>query len=145
MEHSRKIFLDIRSAAQKVIANATHYANHKNQFCVEGHHFQLEDEMKRVSAACECIADILGKPTLPNGPPLDVRTKDWLATNEPQHCLETLTRMQTLLQKDESSWLSRFFPRSLGTAPTEDKIKEVAEHFDSRKAYFHFLLSQEIW
>ena len=101
--------------------------------------------MKRVSATCECIADILGKPTLPDGPPLDVRIKDWLATNEPQQCLETLTRMQTLLQKDESSWVSRFFRRGRGTVSTEDKIKEVAEYFGSCKAYFHFMLSREIW
>ena len=93
MERSRKIFLNIGSVAQKVIASATDYVNHKNQFCIQGHHFQLEDEMKRVSAACKCIADILGKPTLPNGPPLDIRTKDWLTTNEPQQCLETLTQM----------------------------------------------------
>ena len=145
MERSRKIFLDIGSAAQKVITSATDYANHKNQFCVQGSHFQLEDKMKRISAACKSIADILGKPTLPDGPPLDVRIKDWLATDEPQLCLKTLTRMQTLLQKDESSLVSRFFRGGRGTAPTEDKIKEVAEFFGSRKAYFRFMLSPELW
>ena len=146
MERSRKIFLDIRSAAQRVITSATEYANHKNQYRIQGSHFQLEHEMKRISAACKCIASILEEESmLQDGPAFDVRLKDWLATDEPQQCLDTLTQIQTLLQKDESSWVSRFFRRGRGTASTEDKIKEVAEYFGSRKAYFHFMLSREIW
>ena len=144
MERSRKIFLKIASAANKVVTSANEYADRKDRCGVQRAHFQLEAEMRRISVACECIADLLGKPSLPDGPAFDVRLQDWLDADEPQQCLDTLIRMEGLLQKD-ISWTSWVFPRGWGTTPTEDKIREVAEHFDLHKGCFHFLFSTEIW
>lgn len=148
-ERSHKVFLKIASASNKVVTTANEYADRKDRCGVQRSHFQLEAEMRRISVACECIADILGKSTLPDAvPAFDVRLQDWLGTDEPQQRLDTLVELERLLQRDESLWLqvSRFFRRGqLGTVTTEDKIKEAAEHFASRKRSFHFLFSTEIW
>ena len=148
MERSRKIFLKIASAANNVITSANDYADRKDKCGVQRAHFQLETEMRRISVACECIADVLSKSTVPGGPEFDVRLQDWLDTDEPQQCLDTLVRTEKLLPKDsDGSWMPRleFIRRGWGTAPTGDKIKEAAEYFSSRKTCFHFLFATEIW
>ena len=144
MERSRTILLEIASAASKVITSANDYANRKKKCRVQRFHFQLENEMKRISVTCKCIADVLGESILPGGPAFDIRLQDWLDTDEPQQCLDTLVLMERCLQKDEHSWVSQIFRRN-EAAHIEDKIKEVAEHFASHKGYFHFLFSTEIW
>ncbi|KAF8125623.1 ankyrin repeat-containing domain protein [Boletus edulis] len=146
MERSRKVFLKIASAANKVVTTANDYADREDRCGVKHSHFQLECDMRRISVTCECIANSLAKSFLSDGgPEFDVRLQDWLETDGPQQCLDTLIRMEGLLRKDESSWASWIFRREWITVPAEDRIKEAAEHFSSRKAYFHFLFSTEIW
>ena len=148
MDRSRKIFLKIASAANKVIATANDYADRKDKCGVQRTHFRLETEMRRISVACECIADILAKSSLPDGPTFDDRLQDWLDTDEPQQCLDTLVSIEILLKQEASPWVSwvpQMFGKGWGTAPAEDKIKEAAEHFSWRKSCFHFLFSTEIW
>ncbi|KAF8125621.1 hypothetical protein EV363DRAFT_1299128 [Boletus edulis] len=147
MERSRKIFHEIACAADKVITTATKFADRKDSWSVGHSHFQLDVEMQRISIACACIADILAKSVVPGGPEFDVRLQDWLATDEPEQCRDTLIRMEMLLQvqKDKSSWVSRIFRREGDKAPTGDKIKEAVEHFISRKGCFYFLSLTEIW
>ncbi|KAH0833904.1 hypothetical protein J3R83DRAFT_11088 [Lanmaoa asiatica] len=109
MERSGRVFLKIASASNKVISAAHDYADRKDMCGVQRSHFHLEAEMRRISVACECIADILAKPTPPNGPAFDVRLQDWLDTDEPQKCLDTLIWMESLLRRDAFSWMPRTF------------------------------------
>ena len=145
MERSRKIFRIIASASDQVIAAANEYANRKNSIGVPRSHFQLEEDMRRISVACECLADILDKPPHAEHPAVDVRIQDWLDTAEPQECLNTLSQMKSLLQQDPFSWVSRVFGRGRGSSGTQDNIKEAVAFFNSCKGCFHFLFSTEIW
>lgn len=53
--------------------------------------------------------------------------------------------MESLLQKDTFSWISRIFQRGRGPTAAQDKIKEVVDLFNSYKGCFHFLFPTEIW
>ena len=144
MERSRKIFLEIASASHKVIIAANEYADREGLPGVQRSHFQLEADMRRISVACDTLAGILGRSSHPDDPAVDVRLQDWLGSDEPRVCLDTLSRMERLLRKDTSSWKT-VFPRRRGTAPTQDKIKESVDLLGSRKGCFHFLFTTETW
>ncbi|KAF8126505.1 hypothetical protein EV363DRAFT_1268265 [Boletus edulis] len=145
MERSRKIFLDISSAAHKVDIAANKYADHKGFPGVQRSHFQLEADMRRISVACDTLAGILSRPgSLPGGPAFDVRVQDWLSSDEPRVCLVTLSMMERLLRKDTISWKT-IFPRRRGTTSTQDKIKEAVDLLGSCKGCFHFLFTTETW
>ena len=148
MERSRKIFRKIASASHQVVAVANDYADREDSNGIPRCHFRLEEDMRRISVACECLAAILDQPPSEEGPTVDVRIQDWFNTDEPQECLRTLTRMESLLQleaQDTSLWMPRIFRRGRGSAATQDKIKEAANLFNSCKGCFHFLFSTEIW
>jgi len=147
MERSRKIFRKIATASCRVVTAANDCADREDSNGVSRYHFQLEKDMRRVSVACECLAGILDKPLPEEGPAVDVRIQDWLNTDEPQGCLHTLSRIESLLQQDASSWMARVF-RGLGgrgSTATPGKIKEAVDLFNSCKRCFHFLFSIEIW
>ena len=112
MERSRKIFRKIASASHQVVAVANDYADRQDTNGVPRCHFQLEEDMRRISVACDCLAAILDKPPSEEGPAVDVRIQDWLDTDEPQECLQTLSRMESLLQpesQETSLWMPRIF------------------------------------
>ena len=144
MERSRKIFRKIASASHRVIAVANDYADREDSNGVSRSHFQLEEDMRRISVACECLAGILEKPP-EEGPTVDVRIQDWLNTDGPQECLNTLSRMENLFQKDAASHMPSIFRRGRASTTMRDKIKEAVDLFISCKGYFHFLFSTEIW
>lgn len=52
-ECSRKILLKIASTSNKVVAAANDYADRRDLLVVQGSHFQLEDNMRKISVACE--------------------------------------------------------------------------------------------
>ena len=144
MERSRKIFRKIASASHRVIAVANDYADRQDTNGVPRCHFQLEEDMRRISVACECLASILGKPRpSEEDPAIDVRIQDWLDTDQPQECLHTLSRMEGLLQQETSLWTPWIFRR--GSTATQNRIKEAVDLFNSSKGSFHFLFSTEIW
>ena len=145
MERSRKIFRKIASASHQVVTVANDYADREDSNGVPRCHFQLEEDMRRISVACDCLAAILDKPPFEEGPTVDVRIQDWLNTDEPQECLHTLSRMESLLLQDTSSRMPRIFRRGRGSTATQDKIKEAVDLFNSCKGWFHFLFSTEIW
>jgi len=145
MERSRKIFCRIASASHQVVTAANDYADREDSNGVSRRHFQLEEDMRRISVACDCLAGILDKPPPEEGPAVDVRIQDWLDTDQPQECLHILSRMESLLQQDASSWMPRFFRRGRGSTATQGKIKEAVDLFNSCKGCFHFLFSTEIW
>ncbi|KAG6372884.1 ankyrin repeat-containing domain protein [Boletus reticuloceps] len=146
MERSRKTFRKIAAASQRVVAIANDYADREDYPGVPRCHHQLEEDMRRISVACACVADIL-EPPPEQGPAIDVRIQDWLDTDEPQECLQTLSRMESVLQQDSFSWsrMSRMFQRGRGSTATQYKIKEAVDLFNSSKGCFHFLFSTEIW
>ena len=146
MERSRKIFRKIASASYRIVAVANDYADREDSNGIPRCHFQLEEDMRRISVACECLAAILDKPPSEQGPAVDVRIQDWLNTDGPQECLRTLDRMENLLQQDTSFLtLPRIFRRGRGSTATQDKIKGAVDLFNSCKGWFHFLFSTEIW
>lgn len=147
MERSRKIFLEISFASHKVTTAANKYADWKGLPSVSRSHFQLEADMQRISVASDTLADNLGKASLPDNAALDIRLQDWLSGDEPGVCLETLSRMERLLQPEgKTSSLKTIFSRRRGTScavSTQDKIKEAVDLFGSRKACFHFLVTTD--
>ena len=145
MERSRKIFRKIASASHQVVAVANEYADREDSNAVPRWHFQLEEDMRRISVACECLAGILEKPLSEEGPVVDVRIQDWLNTDEPQECLYTLSKMESLFQQDISLWMPRVFRSGRGSIATQDRIKEAVDLFNSSKGFFHFLFSTDIW
>lgn len=62
MERSRKIFCNIASASDQVVTVANEYADRLDLNSVSRCHFQLEEDMRKISVACGCLASILGKP-----------------------------------------------------------------------------------
>ena len=142
MERSRNIFLKISSASRNVITAANTYADHKGLACIQRSHFQLETDMRRISAACNTLAGILGGSCLPDEPEIDVRLQDWLISDEPRVCLDTLTGMEKLLQNDMPSWKNMFM-RGFGVTPTQDRIQEAADLLGSCKDCFHFLFTTQ--
>lgn len=143
MERSRRILLKITAISNKVVSAANDYANRKDSLSVQPSHFQLEDEMKKIAVACECLAGLIGKTT--DGPAVDERLKDWLRTNEPQMCFDTLHQMVKVLQEDMFVRVPTTSLGSRGMAATKDKIDEAVALLGSRKGHFHFLFSTEIW
>jgi len=139
MERSRKIIHKIASASRQVVIAANAYADREDSSGILRCHFQLEEDMRRISVACECLAGI------PEGPAVDVRVQDWFNTGGPPECLRVLSRMENLLQQGASSRMPRIFRRGRGSTATQDKIKEAVDLFNSHKGCFHFLFSTEIW
>ncbi|KAF8135794.1 hypothetical protein EV363DRAFT_1551923, partial [Boletus edulis] len=145
MERSRKIFRKIVSAARQVVTIANDYADRQDSNKVSRYHFQLEDDMQRISVTCECLTGVLDKPLSERGPLVDVRIQDWISTDEPQECLDTLSRMERLLQRDAPSRTPSMSLTGRGLNVMQDKIKEAIDLFNSCKGCFHFLFSTEIW
>ncbi|KAF8441584.1 hypothetical protein L210DRAFT_2081228 [Boletus edulis BED1] len=145
MERSRKIFRKIVSAARQVVTIANDYADRQDSNKVSRYHFQLEDDMQRISVTCECLTGVLDKPLSERGPLVDVRIQDWISTDEPQECLDTLSRMERLLQRDAPSRMPSMSRTGRGSNVMQDKIKEAIDLFNSCKGCFHFLFSTEIW
>lgn len=145
MERSRKILEKIASSSHRVVTAANLYADRRDLDGVPRCHFQLEEVMRRISVACGCLAGTLSSEVSENS--VDVRLQDWLASDEPRMCLDTLGCMETLLQpKDDSSWTSWFSRMGRrGSTTAQDKIHEAMCVFDARKGCFHFLDSAEIW
>lgn len=141
MELAKRIVLEVASASQRVISAATEYASHRGFRNVQSCHFRLEKEMQRISVAAEGMLGVLDKSSLPNGPPLDDRLQEWFSTDELPTCLDTLDQMERMLQ---TNMIFNFMntPRS---SPPEDNINAAVKLFDSRRNYFHFLLTTDIW
>ena len=103
--------------------------------------------MQAISVAAGGILDVLSKSSSPNGPPLDDRLRDWFSGDELSTCWGTLHQMERMLRADET-WTNMIFSfvntmRAL--PPLEDKIDAAMKLFDSRKNYFHFLLTTDVW
>ncbi|KAI9569858.1 hypothetical protein HD554DRAFT_2313218 [Boletus coccyginus] len=145
MERSRKILRKIASASHRVVSAANKYADYKDLLNVERAHFQLEENMQSVSAACEWLMTIFPvAPPLPRGSSFE-RLKDWLTGGEPRVCYETLNQMEMLLREDGGAIQIPTGMGVRGMTATKDKIGEAINLFDSRKRSFHLLFATDIW
>jgi len=146
MERSREILHKIASASRRVVTAANKYAKRRDLLSVERAHFQLEEEMQNISVACEWLTNTLPIISpLPRWPSFE-RLKDWLTSDEPRACCETLHQMEMLLQGDESLQTSTSM-RVRGMTAVKDnlKIDEAVNIFDSRKQSFRLLLATDFW
>ena len=145
MELARIIVIEIAIVPHRVVSAATEYARHRGFRNVPSCHFRLEKEMQRISVAAGGILGALSKSSLPNGPPLDNRLQEWFSTDEPPTCLDTLHQMERMLQND--TWMNTAFNfvNVFRSSPPEDKIDAAVKLFDSRRNYFHFLLTTDVW
>ena len=78
MERSRRILHKIASISHRVVTAADEYADRKDLDGVPRSYFQLEEAMRRISVACQCLVGALGKTSPEGGPSVDVRLQDWL-------------------------------------------------------------------
>ncbi|KAI9567489.1 ankyrin repeat-containing domain protein [Boletus coccyginus] len=146
MELAKRIILEIESTSQGVISAATEYASHRGLRNVQSCHFRLEKEMQGISVAARGILDVLSKSSLPDGPPLDDRLQDWFSTDELPKCLDTLNQMKGMLQNNTcTNMIFSFVTNMLYSSPPEDKVDAVVKFFDSRRDYFHLLLTTDVW
>ena len=145
MELAKGIVFEISSSSKRVISAANEYARRRGFKNVQSCHFRLEKEMQKISVAAGGILGVLDRSSLPNGPPLDDRLQDWLSTDELPTCLDTLHQMESMLQDD--IWMNTIFGRlnTRRSLPPEDKIDAAVKPFDSRRNYFHFLLTTGVW
>ena len=147
MEFARIIVLEIATVSHRVVSAATEYARRRGFRNVQSCHFRLEKEMQTISVAAGGILGVLSKSSLPNGPPLDDRLQEWFSTDELPTCLDTLHQMERVLQND--TWTNTIFnfvnTMTLRSSPPEDKIDAAVKLFDSRRNYFHFLLTTDVW
>jgi hypothetical protein len=145
MELARIIVIEVATVPHRVVSAATEYARRRGFRNIQPCHFRLEKEMQRISVAAEGILGVLSKASLPNGPPLDVRLQEWFSTDELPTCLDTLHQMERMLQND--TWMNTTFNfvNMLRSSPPEDKIDAAVKLFDSRRNYFHFLLTTNVW
>jgi hypothetical protein len=145
MELARIIVLEIATVSHRIVGAATEYARRRGFRNVQSCHFRLEKEMQSISVAAGGILGVLSKSSLPNGPPLDDRLQEWFSTDELRTCSDTLHQMERVLQND--TWMNTIFGfvNTLRSSPPEDKIDAVVKLFDSRRNYFHFLLTTDVW
>ena len=145
MELARIIILEIVTVSQRVVNAATEHARCRGFRNIQLCHFRLEKEMQRISVAAGGILGVLSKCSLPNGPQLDDRLEEWFSTDELPTCLDTLHQMERMLRDD--TWMNTIFSfvNTLRALPPEDKIDAAVKLFDSRKNYFHFLLTTDVW
>ncbi|KAI9458502.1 hypothetical protein HD554DRAFT_1704278 [Boletus coccyginus] len=138
MDAAGKTLVEIASVSRRVFDTLVRYAGRKT---VES--FQLE---KIVVASGAILETLNGALFLGTGI-VDDRLKDWLISEGPRRCLDTLNRMETLLSPKpdgHTAYVKDFF-RSSRPVPTKDKGEEAIRLFWKHEGYFYFLLSTEIW
>jgi hypothetical protein len=131
----------VAQASQKLITVATGYA--KGIKNAPNSHIQLEGQLQRIVAASNlALRTINRSSSLCNDPDIDRRLVEWLLSDEPQNCLNTLKAMEKLL-KDRP--LSRQFLVMIPSVRNEGTIQEAIALFNTRRPSFHFLLTMDIW
>lgn len=145
MELARILVLEIATVSQRVVSAATQYARRRGFKNVQSCHFRLEKQMQTISVAAGGILDVLSKSSLSNGTQLDDRLQDWFSSDELPTCLDTLHQMERMLLDDTWTNMVFNFVNTLRALPPEDEIDAAVKLFDSRRKYFHFLLTTDVW
>jgi len=146
MDEAGKTLAGIATASRRVFDILVRYAGRRKT--VES--FQLE----RIVVASGAILETLNGALFLDTGTVDDRLKDWLISEEPRRCLDTLNRMEGLLRPIDhghAAYVKNFF-RSSGPAFTYASggsgsrgAEEAIRLFWRHEGYFHFLLSTEIW
>ncbi|KAF8841597.1 hypothetical protein BDN67DRAFT_510334 [Paxillus ammoniavirescens] len=126
----------VARASQQLITLETGYSK-----CVKyapNSHIQLEGQLQRIVAASNLALGIINKSPSPcNDPDIAHRLVEWLLSDEPQNCLNTLKAMEKLL-KDRP--VSRQFLIMILSVRNERTIQEAIALFNKRRPSFHLLL-----
>lgn len=144
MDSVKSIVHSIVLATQHVrIALARHPTTTKDVRQVQQHTLVvLNLELQTIADASRAILEVSDNPCRRDM--LDDRLRGWLCGSEPQTCLNALQEMRKLLNIDrEVQPFSGF--TSTGSGHQEDNINMAIGLFDTHRAYFHFLLTTDIW
>lgn len=145
MDSAKSVLHSIVLATQFVRNTIARYSTTKGVRKVREHSLiRLESEFQAIVDASRAILEVLDDPLLRRHYMLDDRLVDWLSGSEPEMCLETLKRMEKLLNIDpEIHVFSGFTPTRTGCQ--EDDVNVAIALFYTDKAHFHFLLTTDIW
>ena len=137
LDSAQKILIDIASVSQRVVNTLV---KHDGRKTVES--FRLD----KIVVGSGAILVTLNKALLLKECMVDDRLADWLGSEEPQICLDTLNQMDVLLNANLNNGVKNFFQTSRArSTPVKDKSSEAIRLFQKHKDYFHFLLTTDIW
>ncbi|KAF8427221.1 hypothetical protein L210DRAFT_3652657 [Boletus edulis BED1] len=148
MDSVKSVLRSIVSATQHVQNAIAQYSTARGLRKTQQYSFvRLESEFQSISDTSRAILEVLDNPLLRRHYLLDDRLVDWLSDSEPETCLDTLKRMEGLLNidHDDVQVFSGFTPTTRRTGHGEDGINLAITLFYTRKAHFHFLLTTDIW
>jgi hypothetical protein len=134
--------IQIAQATQQVLNAGLVYA--KRYTNAEKSCKLLQYDLRCVLATANIAIDALTRcSSLGKDPNIDDRLIQWFSSDEPKKCLDMLRGMEGLItgRNRTQGVLARI--RFAGWV--EDKIKDAITLFDKHRAYFHFLLSADIW
>ncbi|KAF9218153.1 hypothetical protein BS17DRAFT_791988 [Gyrodon lividus] len=104
---------------------------------------RLEGQLQHIALASSLTLEAVRRSSsLSNDPDIDRCLLEWLTSDEPKACLDTLQAMKSLLR--DETW-SRRIISMIVLVSKEDKIQEAIRLFQSQRASFHFLLATDIW
>ncbi|KAF8840056.1 hypothetical protein BDN67DRAFT_1011775 [Paxillus ammoniavirescens] len=131
----------VAQASQQLITAAAGYA--KGVTNSSKFHIQLESQLQRIVAASNLALGAVNKSSsLSNDPDIDPRLVEWLSSNGPDKCLDTLKAMQRLLQdRPLSQQLFSIIP----SVSKHEGFHQAITLFNEHRANFHFLLTMDIW
>lgn len=135
MHSAQKTLIDIASVSRRVVNTLIGNAGRKT---IES--FRLD----RIVVASGSILEILNKKSLLEDGRVDDRLADWLHSEEPRVCLDTLNQMERILNRKPEYGIKSFFGTS-SSAHAQDNSNEAIRLFQTRQGYFHFLLTADIW
>jgi len=135
LDSAQKTLIDIASVSQRVVNTLVKYDGRKT---VES--FRLD----KIVVGSSAVLETLNKALLLKERMVDDRLADWLHSEEPRICLDTLNQMERLLDANLNRGGGNFF-RASRFAPATDKANEAIKLFRERKDCFHFLLTTDIW
>ncbi|KAF9225131.1 hypothetical protein BS17DRAFT_807512 [Gyrodon lividus] len=135
-----RTLIEIAQASQQVITVATSYSKRVKSF-TDSPRIRLQGQLQRIVATSEFALGVVNhSSSFSNDPDIDRLLVEWLASDEPKVCLETLKDMESSFKDEPRPFLSvRPFVRQ------EDVFRNVATLFNTRRANFHFLLTTDLW
>ncbi|KAF8838331.1 ankyrin [Paxillus ammoniavirescens] len=134
--------IQIARAAQQALAAGLRYAKHYRS--AEGSFKQLQDDLQCVLVTANIARAALARPpSFGKDHDIDDSLVQWFSSNEPQTCLDTLSRMKGLITGPNIA--ENIINRTRFAVRDEDKIKDAIALFDKHRTHFRFLLNTEIW
>lgn len=136
MDSAQKTLTAIVSVSQRLGNTLDRHVGRKT---VESSH------LDKIAVGSRAVLEALNKTFLLKDGDADDRLVDWLNHKEPQACLQTLNKMEEILNKKVEYSVKSLFRAPRSTTQTQDKVGEAIRLFQMRRSYFHFLLTAGIW